>query len=123
MYLRGRIDGEFQLGLLSVVDRESLHEQRGEPWAGPPSEAVEDEESLEAGALVGQLAAPVQHQVDDLLADGVVAASVVIGCVLLASDQLLGVEQLAVGTCRIPKDSLYRTEEHKMYALICSCPD
>ena len=42
---------------------------------------------------------PVQHNVDDLLADGVVAAGVVVGCVLLPSDQLLGVEELAVGSC------------------------
>ena len=39
----------------------------------------------------------VEHGVDDLLADGVVTARVVVGRVLLAADQLLGVEQLAVG--------------------------
>lgn len=44
-----------------------------------------------------QLAGPVEHQVDDLLADGVVAAGVVVGCVLFARDELLGVEQLTVG--------------------------
>ena len=52
---------------------------------------------LEASAVVCQLADPVQHQVDDLLADGVVPASVVVRRVLLAGHQLLGVEQLAVG--------------------------
>ena len=58
---------------------------------------MEDEETLEAGALVGQLPNPVQHQVDDLLADGVVAPGVVVGSILLAGDELLGVEELAVG--------------------------
>ena len=58
---------------------------------------MEDEESLEAGAHVRQLPHPVKHQVDDLLADGVVASRVVVGRVLLAGDQLLGVEQLPVG--------------------------
>ena len=43
-----------------------------------------------------QLASSVQHEVDDLLADGIVAAGVVIGCVFLPCDQLLGVEQLPV---------------------------
>ena len=52
---------------------------------------------LEASAVVCQLADPVQHQVDDLLADGVVPTSVVVRRVLLAGHQLLGVEQLAVG--------------------------
>ena len=39
---------------------------------------------------------PVQDQVDDLLADGVVAPGVVVGRVLLPRHQLLRVEQLAV---------------------------
>ena len=52
---------------------------------------------LEASAVVCQLADPVQHQVDDLLADGVVPTSVVVRRVLLAGHQLLRVEQLAVG--------------------------
>jgi hypothetical protein len=45
---------------------------------------VENEEALEASALVGQLPHPVQYQVDDLLADGVVAAGIVVGRVLFA---------------------------------------
>ena len=57
---------------------------------------MEDEETLEPSAHVRQLPHPVQHQVHDLLADGVVAPGVVVGGVLLARDQLLGVEQLTV---------------------------
>ena len=57
---------------------------------------MEDEESLQPGALVGQLANAVQNQVDNLLADRVVAARVVVGRILFAGDQLLRVEQLAV---------------------------
>ena len=54
---------------------------------------------LEARAVVGELADAVKHQVDNLLADGVVATSVVVGSVLLARDELLGVVELAVGAC------------------------
>jgi len=57
---------------------------------------VEDEESLETSALVGQLSDAVQHQVNDLLSDGVMATSVVIGGIFLAGDELLGVEKRAV---------------------------
>ena len=57
---------------------------------------MEEKEALQTGALVSQLADAVKHQIDDLLADGVVATGVVVGCILLASDELLGVEQLAV---------------------------
>lgn len=43
-----------------------------------------------------QFADSVKHQVDDLFADGVMSTSVVVGCILLSSDQLLRVEELAV---------------------------
>ena len=46
--------------------------------------------------VIYQFAGPVQNQVDDFLADGVVTAGVVVGCILLASDELLRMEQLAV---------------------------
>ena len=57
---------------------------------------MEDEEALQTAALVGQLAHSVHEQINDLLADGVVTTSVVVGGVLLAADQLLGVKQLPV---------------------------
>ena len=59
---------------------------------------MEHQEPLEAGAGVDKLPDPVEHQVDDLLADGVVAPRVVVRRVLLPGDQLLGVEQLAVSS-------------------------
>ncbi len=59
---------------------------------------MEDEKALKTGALVRELTDPVEDDVDELLADGVVTASVVVGGILLASDQLLGVEQLTVSS-------------------------
>ena len=87
---------DFWLRVPTVVDREAFHQEGGETGPSASAKGVEDEETLEAGALVGQLPNPVQHQVDDLLADGVVAPGVVVGRVLLASDQLLRMEQLAI---------------------------
>ena len=97
-HLRGGVDGELELGLLAVVDRQPLHEEGGESRSSSATEAVEDEESLKTGTLVGQLADSVQDQVDDLLADGVVTSCIVVSSVLLAIDELLGMEQLAVGS-------------------------
>ena len=95
-YLRRWVDGELQLGLLAVVHRQTLHQQGGEARPRSSTEGMEDEEALQTGALVSQLADLVENHVDDLLADGVVASGIVIGGVLLACHQLVGVEQVFV---------------------------
>ena len=95
--LWSRVNGKLQLGLLAVVNRQALHEQGSEARAGATTEGVEDEEALETGTLVSQLPGAVKHQVNYLLADGVVTTGVVVGGILLTGDQLLRVEQLAVG--------------------------
>lgn len=59
---------------------------------------MEDEETLEAGALIGELSDSVEDKVDDLLTNGVVTTGVVVGCILFAGDQLFRVEELTVGT-------------------------
>lgn len=46
-----------------------------------------------------QFADPVQDQVNNLLADGVMASGIIIGCIFLPGDQLLRVEELPVGPC------------------------
>ena len=59
---------------------------------------MEDKESLETSALIGQLPDPVKAEIDDLLSDGVVSSGVVVGSILLSRDQLLRVEELSVGS-------------------------
>eukprot|EP00962_Isochrysis_galbana_P018968 scaffold5504_cov101-Isochrysis_galbana.AAC.5 len=95
--LRCRVDGKRHLGLAAVVDRQALQKEGAEAGAGATADGVEGKEALQAGAVVRQLADAVEHKVDDLLADGVVAARVVVGRVLLAGNKLLRVVELAVG--------------------------
>merc|ERR1712195_96320 len=90
-HLWGWVHTESELGLLAVVDRKTLKEQGTKARAGTSSNGVEDHEALETGTLVGELTETVKSKVDNLLANGVVTTSVVIGCVLLAGDQLLWV--------------------------------
>ena len=59
---------------------------------------MEDEESLEASAVVSQLPDPIKDQVHNLLANGVVASGVVVSSVLFATHHLLRMEQLTVGS-------------------------
>ena len=97
-YLGGWVDGELQLGFLAVVDGEPLHEEGSESGASASTEGVENEESLETSALIGQFPDTVEYKVDDLLTDGVVTTGVVVGSIFLSSDELLGVEKLTVGS-------------------------
>ena len=96
--LGGGVHCEPKLGLLAVVDREALKQQGAKARASAAPNSIEHQEALEPSAVVCQLANAVKSKVDDLLADGVVTASEVVGSILLAGDELLGMEQLAVGT-------------------------
>jgi hypothetical protein len=97
-HLGGRVHSETELGLLTVVYGQTLEEQRAETRSGTTTDSVEDKEALETSAVVSQLTDTVECEVDDFLANGVVATGVVVGSILLAGDQLFGVEQLTVGT-------------------------
>lgn len=57
---------------------------------------MENEESLKTSALIGELADTVQHQINDFLANSVVATGIVISGIFLASNQLLRVKQGSV---------------------------
>ena len=90
------VNGKFELGLLAIVNRETLHKQRGEAGTSAAAERVKDQETLEPAAVVRQLADAIEHIVDDLLADRVVATGVVVRRILLARDQLLRVKETLV---------------------------
>jgi hypothetical protein len=67
--LGGGVDGEAELGLLAVVHRQALQQQRAQARAGTTTHSVEDQEALEAGTVVCQLSDAVQCQVNNLLAN------------------------------------------------------
>ena len=58
---------------------------------------MENQEALKTHTLVTQFPNLVQDKVNDLLANGVVPSGIVIGSIFLACDELLRVEELAVG--------------------------
>ena len=74
-----------------------FHQQGGELKTSSPSKAVENQESLKTRALVSQFPNSVQDKVNDLLANSVVPSGIVIGSIFLACDELLRMEELAVG--------------------------
>merc|ERR1719183_3348491 len=95
--LRAAPDREGDLGLLAVVDGEALEEQAAKAGAGAAAAGIKDHEALQAGAVVRELAEAVEDEVNDLLTDGVMSTGEVVSSILLAADELLRVEQLAVG--------------------------
>jgi len=96
--LRRGVDGESKLGFLTVIDGESLEEERSETGSGTTSNSVEDEETLETSALIGELADSVEAEIDDLTSDGVMSSGEVVSGIFLSGDELLGVEKLSVGS-------------------------
>jgi hypothetical protein len=96
--LGSRVDTELKLGLLAVVDGQTLHQESTETGTGTTTEGVEDQETLETGTRVGNTTDTVKDLIDHLLTHGVVTTGVVVGSILLTSDHLLGVEKGTVGT-------------------------
>ena len=96
--LGGRVDAELKLALLAIVHRKTLHQQGSKARAGTATERVEDQEALETTTVVGDTADLVEHLVNQLLANGVVATRIVVGCIFLSGDHVLGMEKTAVGS-------------------------
>ena len=93
-----RVDGESKLGFLTVIDGKSLEEERSETGSGTSTDGVEDEETLETSALIGELSNSVEAEIDDLATDGVMSSGEVVSGIFLSGDELLGVEKLSVGS-------------------------
>ena len=96
--LRGGVDGEAELGLLSVVDGESLEEERSETGSSSTTDGVEHEEALKTSAVISKLSDSVEAEINDFLSDGVVSSGEVVGGIFLSGDELFGVEELSVGS-------------------------
>jgi hypothetical protein len=96
--LRGWVDGESELGFFTVIDGKSLEEEGSETGTGSTTDGVEDEETLETSALIGELSNSVEAEIDDLTSDGVMSSGEVVSGIFLSGDELLGVEKLSVGS-------------------------
>jgi hypothetical protein len=96
--LRSGIHAELKLALLAIVDGQTLHQQGTETRTGSTTKGVEDQETLQTRAIVGNTSNLVQDLINKLLSDSVVATSIVVRRVLLSSNHLFWVEKTAVGS-------------------------
>ena len=74
--LWSRVNTEFKFGLLAIVGGKTFQQESTETGSSTTAEGVEDEESLQARAVVSKAADLVHHVVDLLFADGVVTTSI-----------------------------------------------
>merc|ERR1711981_614386 len=79
--LWGWVDGETELGFLTVIDRESLEEEGTETGSGTTTDGVEDEETLETSTLVSKFSDSVEAEVDNFFTNGVVTSGEVVGSI------------------------------------------
>jgi len=96
--LWGWVDGETELGLLTVIDGESLEEERSETGSSTTTDGVENEETLKTSTLVSKLSDSVETEINDFFTNGVVTSGEVVGGILFTRDELLWMEELSVGT-------------------------
>ena len=96
--LWGWVDGETELGFLTVVNGKSLEEERSKSGTGSSTDGVEDEETLETSALIGELSDSVEAEINDFLTNGVMSSGEVVGGILFTGDELLWMEELSVGS-------------------------
>jgi len=112
---------EVQLGLLAVIDGKTLKEQAAKTGTGTTTDSVEHQETLETSAVICELADTVEDKVDDFLADSVVTTGEVVSGIFLARNQLLRVEQLAVGTsANLIDDSGLKVHHHAARHVLAS---
>lgn len=86
--LRSRVNRELKLGLLTIVNGKTLHQESTETRTGTTAKGVEDQEALKTSTVVSQLTDAIQDRVNQLFADSVVTTSIVVGGIFLTSDKL-----------------------------------
>ena len=94
----GWVDGETELGFLTVINGKSLEEKGSESGTGSSTDGVEDEETLETSALIGKLSDSIEAEIDDFLTNGVMSSGEVVGGIFFTGDELLWMEELSVGS-------------------------
>jgi len=109
-HLGSWVDRELELGLFTVIGRESLHEESTETRSSSTTERVEDKESLKTRTVVGETTDLFENRVDQLFTDSVVSSGVwisaeltsrgltVVGGIFFSGNHGLGVEKTSVGT-------------------------
>merc|ERR1711896_16626 len=96
--LWGWVDGETELGFLTIINGKSLEEEGSKSRSGTTTDGVENEETLKTCALIGKFSDSVEAEIDDFFTNGVVTSGEVVGGIFLTRDELLWMEELSVSS-------------------------
>merc|ERR1712070_482808 len=77
--LWGWVDGETELGFLTVIDGKSLEKEGSKSGTSSSTDGVENEETLKTCALIGKLSDSVEAEINDFLTNGVMSSGEVVG--------------------------------------------
>merc|ERR1711981_874719 len=119
--LWGWVDGETELGFLTIVNGKSLEEEGSESGTGSTTDGLEDKETLETSALIGKLSDSVEAEIDDFLTNGVVTSGEVVGGIFLSGDELFWMEELSVSSgSDLINDGWFKIEEDGSWDMLSS---
>mmetsp|Transcript_19232 Transcript_19232/g.39751 ORF Transcript_19232/g.39751 Transcript_19232/m.39751 type:complete len:455 (+) Transcript_19232:1621-2985(+) len=90
--------GEGKLGLAAIVHTQALQQQTSKSRTCSSSGGMEDQEPLQSGTVIRELADTVQDRVDNFLSSGVMATGVVVGSIFLSIDDLFRMVKVLVGS-------------------------
>lgn len=103
-------------GCLSIINRERLHQQGGEPRTSSPAKAIENQEALKTCALVSLPPNSIQGKASDFLDSGVIAT----GSIFFVCDELLGMDKLVeTSSIIIGSRSINAAMDRHMLASTC----
>jgi len=79
--LWGWVHGETELGLLTVVDGESLEKKGTKSGSSSTTDGLEDKETLKTSALISKLSDSVKAEIDNFFTDGIMASGEIVGSI------------------------------------------
>ena len=96
--LWGWVDGETELGFLTVINGKSFEKEGSKTRSSSSTDGVEDEETLETCALIRELSDSIKAEINDFFTNGVMSSGEVVGSIFFTGDELLWMEELSVGS-------------------------
>jgi hypothetical protein len=78
------IDGETELGFLTVINGKSFEEEGSESRSSSTTDGIEDKETLKTSTLISKFSNSIKAEIDDFLTNGVMSSSEVVSSIFFS---------------------------------------